>query len=174
MNPIDTLKNTFEDFNTFKEVIKAKIKMNGTLLDIVERWFQNVEIKYPIAEMPLSADERAELAEQIVDEMLQHTQNGINALEQGGDPEMVFDKLASELDALWRELTGVYAEILNKGYRAQVGEIEPEKLREHLLDFIEQISEQTGKNEAEVYEYIRHNEHIRAQLRRLGIDPDTI
>jgi len=174
MELLDMMRKSQSDFSTFKSIIQAKIDVNETLLDTVANWFENVEIKYPICEMPLTDEERTEIAGNVCGEMTAAVEVAIKEIESGRDEEEVMPKVSSKLDSLWRELAGVYAPILNARFQRVATEVDAEEVLANIRQMVTMMATMSGDDEESVRARMRKDEAIRAKLRKLGIDPDTI
>lgn len=170
---LDMLRRSRSDFDTFRQIVDAKITVTDTVLSSVSRWFTNVEIVYPISVMDLGDAERRTLALSVIDEMLQSFEKAISAIESGADPDDVLKEVAGVLDPLWREIAGIYASVLNTEYEAAIAEIDPEQARRMLEEAAEALAELSGEDVETVRAHMRADETVRARLRRIGVDPDT-
>lgn len=170
----DMLERTRRDFESFRHVVSAEIPVTDTFLAIVQRWFENVEIAYPIPEMPIDDSERCTLGSDIAKELVDAVDSGLAALRGGTDEDDCLERIAPRLDGLWRELTGVYAPILNAAFRERTEHLD-DTIRERLIaDMITMTAEANDVSTDEVREYIRSNKAARTRLRQMGVDPDVI
>lgn len=174
MTLLKTLRVTEQDVDTVRQALKAGIQMNTSLLGLVKRWFSDVEIVYPIAEMPMADDEKTELATTILGEMTELARNAIAALEAGADEEDVEKAFATSADAGWRELAGVFSELLNEQFRETAAEVDPEEFIQGFRAYLEAVAEATGLSIEEARSQALKSPSFRTQLRDLGIDPDSI
>lgn len=171
---LETLHKTRADFISFRDIVSKDIAITATLLDIVQQWFTNVEIVYPIAEMSLSENQQKSLAETIAVDLVDTVSAGIARLEAGDDPDDVMPDLSTSLDNLWRELTGVYATTLNGVFNEAVGILDDDD-REFLIEnLVRGTAEMNQVDEEDVRNHLRTDATARARLRRMGIDPDSI
>jgi hypothetical protein len=168
------LKSSQSDFETLQLIIKADVPMTESLMGTIAKWFGNVEIGYPIAEMELTAAERSALAITVMKEMCDVTASAVTALEADGDDEEVLADISPKLDALWRELTGLFAVVLNESFHRSIENVDPDEVREALESAITTLAEVVGEDEDEVREMMKSDESFRAKVRRMGIDPDSI
>lgn len=168
------MRKSRSDFDTFRSAVNADISITGTLLDIVASWYRNVEIVLPIPEMGLDEGERKQLAQEVATEMLQIVDNAISELERGADGEEILPAIAPKLDALWRELAGVYASVLNAAFREKMDGIDPEEVKHAIEAMIATMAQLSGDDEGSVRAHMRTDESTRAKLRQMGIDPDTL
>jgi hypothetical protein len=169
-----TLRASLQDFATLRQTVAAGIEMNTSLLGLAERWFQNVEVVYPIAEMPITQEQRATLGETVLQEMVSAVTSAIDAIEAETDPDEIMPELATTLDGLWRELTGVYATVLNVRFAENTEGIDPEEILDQIREGLRQQAEMNDMDEHEIRQEMLSNEHIRAGLRHLGINPDAL
>ncbi len=174
MTLLKTLRVTEQDVDTVRQALNAGIHMNTSLLGLVKRWFSDVEIVYPIAEMPMEADEKSMLATTILGEMTDLARKAIAALEEGADEEDVEQTFASSADAGWRELAGVYSELLNEQFRELAAEVDAEEFLQGFRSYLEAVAEATGLSIEEARSQALQSPSFRTQLRDLGIDPDSI
>lgn len=170
---LEMLRRSRNDFDTFRQIITAKIDITATLLATVSRWFNNVEIVYPIAVMELGEAERRTLAGHIIDEMITAFDTALADIEKGDEGEEVISRAAKILDPLWRELSGIYATVLNAEYEAAIAETDPEEIRQMLEQTAEMMAEMSGEDIETIRAHMRSDENVRAKLRRFGVDPDT-
>ncbi len=169
-----TLRASLQDFTTLGQTLDAGIEMNTSLLGLAERWFDNVEIVYPIAEMPIEDDQRNKLARTVLSEMCASVTNTISTIESGSDPDDVMPSLAVTLDGLWRELTGLYAPVLNKRFAETTAGVDPQEVLDQIREGFRVQAEMLDMDEEEIRDALLSHDRIRAELRQLGIDPDSL
>jgi hypothetical protein len=174
MNLKDMLIKTKDDVDTFNQVAKADIRINEHLLAMVAKWFNDVELNLPIAEMPMDEDERKALTVQITDEMIGALDTALAALAREADEDIVLTKAAEDLDPLWRELAGLQARILNDIYRRNTTPETKAEVLEALSNMIEHLVEMTGEDETKIRERVLKDAGVRRLLKRMGIEPDSI
>jgi len=174
MELLDMLKKSRVDFSTFNRIVEANIPINETIIGTVAQWYQNVEIRYPIAEMQLGDEERATLAKMASLEMSEVMDSAISELEAGGEEREVLQKYSPKLDALWREIAGIYAGILNETYAKNTAGVDAEEARAYIQEMIQMMARVQGEDEDAIKERMRHDASIRTKLRQMGIDPDAI
>lgn len=174
MELLDMLRKSRGDFSTFNRIVAADIAVNETVIDIIARWYQNVEIRYPIAEMNLADEERRNLADMASSEMTDTMDQAISELENGGDEEAVLEKYSPKLDALWREIAGMFAGVLNKAYLENTRGIDADEAKAYIQDMVQMMAKMSGDDEESVKARMRRDAQIRTKLRQMGIDPDTI
>jgi hypothetical protein len=168
------LKSSQSDFETLQSIIAADIPMTESLMGTIAKWFGNVEIGYPIAEMELTSAERRTFAITALTEMCDVTARAVVKLEADNDEEEVLEDISPKLDALWRELTGLFASVLNEAFQRSIENVDPEEVREALESAITTLAEVVGEDEEDVREMMKSDESFRAKVRRMGIDPDSI
>jgi hypothetical protein len=100
--------------------------------------------------------------------------SAIDAIESETDPDEIMPELATTLDGLWRELTGVYATVLNMRFAENTEGIDPEEILDQIREGLRQQAEMNDMDEHEIRQEMLSNEHIRAGLRHLGINPDAL
>lgn len=174
MSLIDMLQKTKDDVGTFRQIVKADIRINEHLLAMVAKWFNDVEIRLPIAEMPMDEEERATLTIQVADEMLKALDEAITALAGEADEDIVIAKAAEDLDPLWRELAGLQARVLNEIYQRNATPESKAQVFEAIEHMVEQLTQMTGEDEATIRERMRNDAGVRRLLKRMGIEPDSI
>lgn len=169
-----TLRASQQDFATLRQTVSAGIEMNTSLLGLAERWFQNVEVIYPIAEMPIDDEQRSALGVIVLQEMDDAVSQALTSFEQGADPDDIMPTLSEKLDGLWRELTGIYAPVLNQRFEENTEGIDREEILEQIRNGLRYQAEMNDVDENEIREEMLSDESVRAGLRHLGIDPDTL
>ena len=174
MSLTDMLQKTKDDVGTFNQVAKAGIRINEHLLAMVAKWFNDVEISLPIAEMPMDEDERTALTIQVTDEMIAALDEAITALVGEADEDIVIAKAAEDLDPLWRELAGLQARVLNEIYQRNATPEAKAEVFEAIENMVEQLTQMTGEDEATIRERVRNDAGVRRLLKRMGIEPDSI
>lgn len=138
------------------------------IVNSVEAWFSDVEVKYPIAEMPLEDEERNELLISVSKELVERFHEALSQVNDDELADEVFEKLGADVDPLWREMTGLLATNLNKRFEAQ------RIAEEDIPEVTESIKEALGDGEEEVRERLTKDAALRTHLRRIGLDPDKM
>lgn len=174
MDVLDMMRKSQNDFSTFKHIVQANITINETVLDTVAHWFENVEIKYPIAEMPLSNEEQIELAGTVAGEMAAIVESAIGEIEGGTNEDDVLVRASAKLDALWRELAGVYAPVLNERFTRVASRADGKEVLASINRMVAMMAKVNGEDEEVIRERMRSDEAIRAKLRQMGVDPDKL
>jgi hypothetical protein len=174
MNLLHMMRKSQNDFATFKSIVQANVTVNETLLDTVGHWFENVEIKYPIAEMPLSGEEKVKLAGAVAGEMTAIVEAAISEIEAGGVEDDVLRRTSEKLDTLWRELAGVYAPVLNERFKRVADRADADEVLASINRMVSVMAKMSGEDEDIIRERMRTDEAIRAKLRQMGVDPDRI
>jgi hypothetical protein len=174
MQLLDMMRSSETDFRTLKRVIEAEIPVTEALLGSVSKWFGNVEISYPIAEMEMDENARRSLALTVMQEMSDAVTKAVSALENGTDAEQVLADVSPVLDALWRELAGLYALVLNTAFERDTEGVNPEEVQQAVEAMLEGLAEMTGEDRESVLAELRQDPNFRAKLRRLGVDPDSL
>jgi len=174
MELLRMMRKSQNDFATFKTIVQSKVTVNETLLDTVGHWFESVEIKYPIAEMPLSGEEQIELAGTVAGEMAAIVEAAISEIEAGGAEDEVLRQTSEKLDALWRELAGVYAPVLNERFKRVADRADADEVLASINRMVYVMAKVSGEDEDTIRERMRTDEAIRAKLRQMGVDPDRI
>lgn len=174
MRLINLLQKTKDDVGTFSQVAKAGITINEHLLAMVAKWFNDVEIQLPIAEMPMDEEERATLTVQITEDMLAALNEAIGSLNAEADEDIVLAKATEDLDPLWRELAGLQARILNEIYQHNTTPAATAEVVEAISNTVERLVRMTGEDEESIRERMRNDANVRRFLKNLGIEPDAI
>ena len=174
--PLELIQQMHDDTKVLATVASIPdTPITSHVIDAVARWYQDVEILYPIAEMDLDETNKRSLTEAIATEMLSQFVTALESAKASGgelDSEP-FQALGAAVDPLWRELAGVHAAVLNGSF--QENRIEPEDTRdaiEQMLSAIERFSGPDGVNEFR--SRARSDKTLRAHLRRMGLDPDQL
>jgi len=162
-----------QDIAVMRAVMTQGAPVTDMVIRGVWRWFQDVELRVPLASMTFGEEERAALSLTIVEEMdevfarIEEACEGLPPEEQA---EFTEGPDAEAVNSLWRELAGCYADLINR----EVSEI-PEEHRDaaHAQAF-ESLCEQTGWSEDILRQNLRENSHFRMMLRMAGLDPDRI
>lgn len=160
---------------SLRTIVAADIEVTAPMLDMVGQYFHDVEIIFPIPVMGLDDTSRNELASEILDEMCQHFAGAVASCQELGDEEYYeahFEALADVTNGLWRELIGVYAEVANATFEG-ASELRSEAAS-NLEALIEHVCEEVGLTREELTEQMTANPDFRANLRRLGLDPDAL
>lgn len=174
MELLNMMRKSQNDFSTFKNIVQANIAVNETLLDTVAHWFENVEIIYPIAEMPLSGEETIELGGSVAGEMTSVVETAISEIQGGAGDDEVLERASAKLDSLWRELAGVYAPVLNERFKRVAAKADTSEVLAGINHMVDVLVQMSGEEEDVVRVRMRKNAAVRAKLRLMGIDPDSI
>lgn len=174
MDVLDMMRKSQNDFSTFKRIVQANVAVNETLLNTVGHWFENVEIKYPIAEMLLSGEEQIEIAGDVAGEMAAIVEAAIGEIEGGIHEENVLAWASVKLHSLWRELAGVYAPVLNEHFARVASRADGEEVLASINRMVTIMAKVNGEDEDVIRERMRSDEAIRAKLWQMGVDPDRI
>lgn len=161
------------DVRALRAIAQASVPITEPALQGVWRWFIDVELLLPLPVMPLGDAERETYATDILNEMdaiftRMEAQYDLLTEEQRSNLNTSPDSIA--VNALWRELAGVYAPIINRSVTVLSDE-ERETAHEHAL---EMLCTTSGMDEDEMRDRIRHDPTLRLMLRRSGLDPDKV
>jgi imidazolonepropionase-like amidohydrolase len=170
----DMLQKTREDVQTFAQIVKAGIRINEHLLAMVAKWFSDVEIALPIAEMPMTEEERNTLSIQVAEDMISALDKAITSLDNGGAEAEVLSQAAATLDPLWRELAGLQARVLNEIHQRHSDRPTRAEVLEAIENMVEQLMQATGEDEETTRNRMRKDAGVIRLLRQLGIEPDAI
>lgn len=156
------------DVHAFRALITTDTPMTMPVLNALWRWFLDVEIPLPIAAMTFTDDEHKNLTLDVLTEL----DKGFRTLE--ADAELNGDITDTEtvatLNALWRELAGLYANMINDSIPEM-----PEEMRALFEDnALQMIADSNGIDTDDAAREIRDNPVARMMLRRTGIDPDIV
>lgn len=143
------------------------------VIEAVARWFGDVEIKYPIADMGFSEAERRTIVHAVATELLEQFNAAVNHCVGDELDDERFAALAATVDPLWRELAGALATQLNERFE------ERRVPEDHSTEFLEAIMAKMHDDFGDdaVSEFRRalaEDNNLRAQLRRMGVDPDKV
>lgn len=145
------------------------------VIESVENWFKDVEIVYPIPQMQFEESERRGLVNTISVELTERFEKARVQSEKNGGvlSEEDFEKLAKDVDPLWRELSGLFAKELN--FQFERNRVPQDEVGEYLQMLTSSLSDHIGEQAKEAFlEKIKTDKNLRAHLRRIGIDPDSI
>ena len=174
MGLTDMLQKTREDIQTFAQIVKAGIRINEHLLAMVAKWFGDVEIALPIAEMPMTEEERSTLSIQVAEDMIAALDKAIAVVANGGDEAGELRKVAAILDPLWRELAGLQARVLNEIHQRHSDRPTREEVLEAIENMVQQLMQTTGEDEETTRNRMRKDAGVIRLLKQLGIDPEII
>lgn len=166
------IKSMRDDTQILALVASVEAPFTISVIDGVGNWFDDVEIKYPIADMDLSDEEQRTIVRLATDELLNHFQKvyEISEKEDGLSKEH-FEELAVLVDPLWREIAGAFAKVLNERFNNT--KIPEDMAERYLEDMIERFKMEQGEYAAtEFINAIKSDKKLRAHLRRMGVDPD--
>jgi hypothetical protein len=168
--PIEKLIEVREDTHVLAVIAASDAALTNAVLSGVARWFLDVEIRYPIAEMPMEDAERKSLLRTVTKELFDLFDR---ACSSGEINEETFASLASAVDPLWREITGLLAKEFNENFENE--RIPAERVAEYLRDLIDRIREEMGDGGVDDFiRQVRNDPMTRAQMRRIGVDPDQL
>lgn len=131
-------------------------------------WFHDVdaELVFPLAEMPLDADERSALTGTVIVEMLDAV---VEVAGLGLSEVEAFERLAPVLDPLWKEFVGLSAGILNEVWRASLPSDDEERSqRVHALEMM------TGLSREDIAATMVSDRRLRGLVSRFGITADDL
>jgi hypothetical protein len=161
------------DLAVLRAVLDAGVGVTDSVINGAWRWFQDVELPLPLPVMTLSVQEQRHLAKTVLSEMdalfasLEKQCEGKSlkqqaAIAQTGEAERV--------NALWRELAGCYAELIND----EVPQL-PESARVRIQEaMIGELAERFEIGEDEARLKVRTDTTLRMMLRMSGLNPDEI
>ena len=145
---------------------------DGVIVSLA-KWFHDVEIVYPIAEMAIDAETKRQFASTIATELTEHFDAAYRASEAGTFDDEAFTTLAATVDPLWRELAGLFAKELNESFESnRVDADQTGEAIQEMLNLIERMHGEDGVSEFRMRS--KTDKSLRAQLRRMGLDPDKL
>ncbi len=155
-------------------VSEAGLTLTPSLVKSLWHWFQDVEIAVPLPVMPITEQEQVSLSSDILREMDTHfavlEENAEKALASGEDFDGPASAEGRKVDALWKELAGCYASIVNEEVP-----VLPLQMQEMVGSMIvEEVSRKYDISEDEARDKIRSESHLRMMLRMSGVNPDNI
>ena len=149
--------------------------LTEAIISSVGEWFNDVEIVYPIAQMHFEEKERRDIINTIAIELTERFEASRAAAQSnsGALSEEQYEQLGKNVDPLWRELTGLFAKELN--YHFEKNRIPQDEAEEYLQALTSSLSDHIGEQAKEAFlSKIKTDKNLRAHLRRIGIDPDSV
>lgn len=156
------------DVLVLRSLLDTNTPVPFSVLNAIWRWFIDVEIVLPIAEMEFTDESRNAFARDIVTDMAD-TFARLEAVVDA-DPEAIADDHpeVDEVNGLWRELAALYAPMIN----ASVTVI-PEDMQAVVYpNTAKMIASSAGISIEDAIERLKTDPIARMSLRRSGIDPD--
>jgi hypothetical protein len=149
------------------------VPFTNAIIDAVANWFDDVEIRYPIAEMDFTPSERRGIVNTVANEMLELFARAVNDATSGELDDEMFKTLAGAVDPLWRELAGAFAPELNR--RFEENRVPAEHSEAFLNGIVDRMREDLGDEAVDEFRSALHaDRNLRAHLRRMGLDPDAL
>ena len=143
------------------------------VIEAVARWFGDVEIRFPIADMGFSEAEQRDIVRNVSNELLTHFQTALDQCVGDELGEESFAALAAAVDPLWRELSGAFASKLNERFESQ--RVPSDNSSEFLSMIMAKMEDDLGNDAvAQFRQALSNDSNLRAQLRRMGLDPDAV
>ena len=150
-----------------------EVPFTSAVIDAVAHWFDDVEIRYPIAEMDFTAAERRGIVHTVATEMLELFGRAVIKAASGELDDESFKNLAASVDPLWRELAGAFAPELN--HRFEENRVPEEHTEAFLNGIVEKMRDDLGDEAVQEFKNaLLADRNLRAHLRRMGLDPDAI
>lgn len=162
-----------DDVAAFKALVGAGLTITDSVLNGLWRWFRDVELIMPLGVMGMSRDERTKLSLLILEEMDEQFAVLERIWEQGS--EEVRDGIgelpeAAKVNALWRELAGVYAELINAEMR-----VLPAEMRAAIeAEGLSALAENFHMDEESLRSHVKSDPALRMMIRMNGLDPDRL
>jgi hypothetical protein len=159
------------DVKAVRAIVESGAEMPEWAINALWRWFFDQELRVPLPVMTMSEQERASLAIEILSEMDERfasLEAVAEAASDGDDLNTTED--GQKVNALWRELAGCYASVVNES----VVVLTEEEAQEAYAQILPVLSASSGLPEEELLERIRTDGSTRMMLRRSGIDPDRL
>lgn len=155
-------------------VAEAGMTLTSPIVKSLWHWFQDVEIAVPLPIMPITETEQINLSREILKEMDAH----FTVLEKKANEAIAngstFDGPASnegrKVDALWKELAGCYAILIN----SEVPVLPPQMQEMVSSMIVEEMTRKYDISEDEARDRLRSEAHLRMMLRMSGVNPDNI
>ena len=173
--PREVLEAMLADANVLALVAGSEdVAVTPAVIEAVAKWFHDVEIIFPIPQMELDENEKRSLTSEIADELVSEFRSAIAKVNARGElADEDFEQLARNTDPLFRELSGVYADQLNAQF--EENRVDAEDAQEAINDMLSMIERMHGQDGlAEFRTRSKTDSTLRAQLRRMGLDPDKI
>lgn len=167
--PMEDILKVRNDTQVLAVVAASDAPVTNAVLGGVARWFLDVEIRYPIAEMTLTPEERSRLLATVTAELF----TAFDKATKGPLSAENFAILASTVDPLWREISGLLASQFNKNFEDD--RIPVEQVTEYVRELVDRIREELGDGGVQDFiSQVRTDPMTRAHMRRIGVDPDQI
>lgn len=168
-NMISKIRN---DIAVLKLIIENNAPVTESAIKGLWQWFPDVELVLPLPVMPLSAEQRKEISVNILEDM----DAAFAVIEVKFDELVEADRKGVELpeetqvNNLWRELAGCYAEQIN----AEVPQL-PEEIKESMgRGLYETLINGFGGDEDILLQKLKTDTTLRMMIRMAGLDPDLI
>jgi hypothetical protein len=146
--------------------------ITSSIIEGLESWFGDVEVKYPIAEMVFADGERLNLLNGVAEELAEFFDEAYKQCDEEGLDDELFAKLATNVDPLWREITGLLAPELNRRFeRQRIPEDHVSEVSNAIKESLTQGDDEEGMS---VSERLIKDRSLRTHLRRIGLDPDRM
>ena len=143
------------------------------VIEAVARWFGDVEIRFPIADMGFSDAERREIVRNVSNDLLAQFNSIVGECVNDVLDEERFAALAASVDPLWRELAGAFAAQLNE--RFEENRVPTDHSSDFLTNIMSKMEDDLGDDAVNEFRRALSNDsNLRAQLRRMGLDPDAV
>ena len=170
-NIITTIR---KDVKVALVVAEAGLTLTSPIVKSLWHWFQDVEIAVPLPIMPINEQEQLSLTKDILKEMdeqfamLEAKAN--ESILQGFDFDGPGSPEGKKVDALWKELTGCYAALVNEEVP-----IIPRQMQEMVASVIvEEMTRKYDISEEEARHRLKTVSHLRMMLRMSGVNPDDV
>lgn len=162
------------DIKVAKAVANADLELTPAIINSIWKWFQDVEILVPLDIMPISSEERILLTKDILTEMDDNfiilEQKVQEALAKGEDFDGPSSPEGKKVDALWKELAGCYASVVNE----EVPDL-PESIKRIVAEtFVTEVADKYDLSTEDAVDKILGDSKLRMMLRMSGIDPDFL
>lgn len=173
MSEENLVARTKEDVAVFRAVVLAGLRPTSPVIHSLWRWFGNVDLALPLPLMPLEEKDRQGIAVSILDDLdialdRYEERSNVTSIEDrhelNNGPETII------IDNMWKELAGLYAELLNKEVLT-INDADKEEITAHI---IENISEALGLDHEGTIQKIKTDPSLKLSLRMMGLNPDEI
>jgi len=160
--------DAYADLKVLKACIDTDTAPTFTVINSVWRWFLDVEFTLPIPVLDMPEASRETITRDVVTEMADIFADFDAKASSDPDFDPNSDSKVHTLNALWRELAGLYAPLLN----SSVGTLPPEVLDMVYPQAIGHLAVSSGMDLDEAVDRVKNDPVLRMMMRRDGLDPD--
>lgn len=160
--------DAYADLKVLKACIDTGTTPTFPVLNAVWRWFLDVEFALPIPVLDMPEASRETITRDVVAEMGDIFADFDAKASSNPDFDPNSDPTVHTLNALWRELAGLYAPLLNDS----VETIPDEVLQAIYPHAIAQMAHMNDLNIEDAVNRVQNDPVLRMMMRRSGLDPD--